>query len=329
MMSAKGAAAAAAPSGRREQTAAQKKANDALWYAAEGLVLEDMKAALDAGADPLLPGEDWTAAMHVVAAPAAHRLEPDTCATLQVAALRLLATYGGLDAATATGVLTTAVQRDCGAAVVQTLLDAGADPRHADEYGMTALHHARCADVVRLLVAAGASVDAENARGCRPLLYAAAESSADERRLAVMSAIIAAGAKLDAISATGDTALSCAAGVAAMYATDAAVKLLLKAGADPTIVNYHGRTALVCAVRAMTSLMDGQSFVFAAFSAFLLEPSRDAVRMLARAEAWRRRRHALLAMRGHHGGAPAGAAVSAAAGSADTHGPDSKPAASL
>lgn len=85
-------------------------------------------------------------------------------------------------------------------------------------------------------VAAGADVHARNEAGLTPLMAAVATSAPNQ----VIETLLASGADLDQQAANGLTALMLAAG----EGTPAQVVYLLNAGADPTVVDSEGRTAL-------------------------------------------------------------------------------------
>ena len=90
---------------------------------------------------------------------------------------------------------------------------------------------------VKRLVAMGADV---NKPGWTPLHYAATRS-----HLAVMEYLLENHAYIDASSPNESTPLM----MAALYGTPSAVKLLLEAGADPSIKNALGLTAIDFALR--------------------------------------------------------------------------------
>ena len=93
-------------------------------------------------------------------------------------------------------------------------------------------------DLVRKLVDRGADV---NKPGWAPLHYAATNG-----HLKIMELLLDENAYIDAASPNGTTPLM----MAAHYGSPAAVKLLLEAGADPTIRNQLGLTAIDFAYRA-------------------------------------------------------------------------------
>ncbi len=88
------------------------------------------------------------------------------------------------------------------------------------------------ADMARKLVARGADV---NKTGWTPLHYAATSGN-----LTIIQMLLDENAYIDAESPNGSTPLM----MAAMYGTPDAVRLLLEAGADPTLKNQLGLTAL-------------------------------------------------------------------------------------
>lgn len=92
-------------------------------------------------------------------------------------------------------------------------------------------------DLCALLIERDADV---NKSGWAPLHYAATES-----HLAVIQLLLDQHAYIDAASPNGSTPLM----MAAMYGNASAVKMLLEAGADPTIKNDLGLTAIDFAER--------------------------------------------------------------------------------
>ena len=96
-------------------------------------------------------------------------------------------------------------------------------------------------DLVRKLIDRGADV---NKTGWTPLHYAATSG-----HLAIMEALLENHAYIDAESPNGTTPLM----MAANYGTPAAVKLLLEAGADSSLRNQLGMTAIDFALKAKRS----------------------------------------------------------------------------
>lgn len=96
-------------------------------------------------------------------------------------------------------------------------------------------------DAVRALVARDADV---NKTGWTPLHYAA--SGTQPQNVEVIALLLEHHAYIDAASPNGTTPLM----MAAQYGTDASVQLLLSEGADPTLKNQLGLTAVDFALRA-------------------------------------------------------------------------------
>ncbi|GFN99050.1 ankyrin repeat protein [Plakobranchus ocellatus] len=143
---------------------------------------------------------------------------------------------------------------------VSTLLSAGADPNKPNNFGETALHWAKDTEIIRLLIQAGADIEARNNIRRTPLLEATA--SAD-----VISVLKSYGADMAAVDSYGDSALHIMARrhddpqeetfqlfafqcnqinkhgmtplmLAAQSCHEKAVRILLKLGTDPNIVTY-------------------------------------------------------------------------------------------
>jgi ankyrin repeat protein len=126
---------------------------------------------------------------------------------------------------------------------VEALARGGA-AREADAEGVTALMLAANRgrlDMVRALVAAGADVNAADARGFTPLFHACYNSEEDRGHPEVVDALLAAGADREARIGFGVRPLMYAAG----NGEAACVQALLAAGADPAARNDGGRTALM------------------------------------------------------------------------------------
>ena len=127
------------------------------------------------------------------------------------------------------------------AALVQGLVDGGADVNAPQVDGMTALHWAAYHDdtaTARFLVRAGADPDAANRYGVRPLALAATNGNADLVRL-----LLDAGADANAGLLGGESVLMTAARAGSL----AAVEALLAHGADPAARERRGQTALMWA----------------------------------------------------------------------------------
>lgn len=167
-------------------------------------------------------------------------------------------------------------------AIVRTLLDAGADPKTRGEWGRTPVlelvhDYGRnpmaspggVPECLRMLIAAGADLDARDDEGCTALAVAAAaghedlaailraagastagvpeaelRKAADEGDLARVRDLIAAGADLDGPGPHGHTALM----AAANQGHAEVVRALLEAGADPRAETDHHYCALYSAV---------------------------------------------------------------------------------
>lgn len=122
------------------------------------------------------------------------------------------------------------------------LLDASAEVDAPDSNGRTPLMNAcSCKDVRtgKLLIDLGADVNARDHDQWVPLMMAAVEWSGDRYQSELVGALLGAGAVLDAQSAVGQTVLH----IAAMTGSTEAVRDLLQAGADTTLVDRQGRTA--------------------------------------------------------------------------------------
>ena len=106
----------------------------------------------------------------------------------------------------------------------------------ADETALMLAANANDVAMANLLIEAGASVNRPN---WTPLHYAASKG-----HLAMMHLLIDNDAYIDAESPNGTTPLM----MAAYYASPSAVKLMLEEGADPTLKNQDGMTALDLAI---------------------------------------------------------------------------------
>ena len=130
-----------------------------------------------------------------------------------------------------------------GHAVVDLLLEAGADVGISDIYGSTVLHRAaqtNRADVVGRLVDAGAKVDRQNLHGRTPLLIAATRNSTGALQL-----LHERGADINAASSEGDTPIL----RAVTDNSHESLSLLVRLGADHLVVHKSGETLLHVAAR--------------------------------------------------------------------------------
>lgn len=161
-----------------------------------------------------------------------------------------------------------AIKRDS-AAMVSTLLDRGFDPNTLNpegEYGLILALRERSLHVAEVLIANPATrVEVRTAEDESPLMLAAIrgyaavcqqliERDADVNKPGwtplhyaatgghedIMQLLLDNNAYVDAASPNGSTPLM----MAAMYGTAAAVRLLLEAGADPSLKNDLGLTAI-------------------------------------------------------------------------------------
>ena len=128
-------------------------------------------------------------------------------------------------------------------AAVKTILKSA--PEHVngqDSGGSAALHHAAgfgTLEAMKLLIEAGAEVDARNDRDSTPLHWAVSDPEK-------IQLLLAHGADINAKTERESTALS----LAAMHRFDIApLKLLLEKGADPNIASINRQTPLMSAAR--------------------------------------------------------------------------------
>ena len=151
------------------------------------------------------------------------------------------AAHAGLRTGTRDAVLLLAAAEAGHADVVDVLLANAADVDAANAAGVSALMRAsgrgHC-DVVRLLLSKGAAVDARSAEGNTALMGAALQG-----RCGIAEMLLSKGADLQRGNRRGLNALSVA--VAAGHSDVAA--LLLARGADPEKGRFEGTSALMCA----------------------------------------------------------------------------------
>ncbi|MCH8210222.1 MAG: ankyrin repeat domain-containing protein [Planctomycetes bacterium] len=142
------------------------------------------------------------------------------------------------DGATLLGIAARAKQAE----VVRVLLEAGAKIEARDQKGRSPLLAAvqtrrSSVEVVRALIAKGADVNTRGTMiGGTPLSWAAGPFSNPE----IVAALVAGNADVNQVDNTGMTPLMWA----ARYGAPATVKVLLDAGADVTATNKQGQTSL-------------------------------------------------------------------------------------
>ena len=117
------------------------------------------------------------------------------------------------------------------------LLEGGAQIDAQSQHGSIAITEAANSQVVSVLVAGGADIDAIAGDG-----YHLLKSAAEGGDVEFVRALLAMGAPVDTTS-TGDTALHAAAGADHIDV----VRLLLESGADPNAEDVDGDTPLMCA----------------------------------------------------------------------------------
>ena len=135
----------------------------------------------------------------------------------------------------------------CDAELVKILLARGLDVNAQDREGDAPLHRAMGigrADIVNLLLEAGARVNIANYEGVTPLMMAAGDNTTVNTR-----AFLERGAEMDAQNKKGATALM----LAAQNGRLENVKLLLAAGANVRPKNRQGETALKIAQKSAGS----------------------------------------------------------------------------
>ncbi|CAM9954551.1 unnamed protein product [Ectocarpus sp. 13 AM-2016] len=124
--------------------------------------------------------------------------------------------------------------------ILRMLIDHGMEVNLAAAFG-TALHwaaKANSANAIDVLVGAGADIQARDMSGSRPL-----HCAADQASLETILALLNLGAEVNAQAISGETALHrAAAKVGQRRGSVQAVGLLLRWGADETIVSKQGKT---------------------------------------------------------------------------------------
>lgn len=285
----------------------------ALENAASALNVDAMEAALKAGADAtsvvLVRRKYYTLAELVVMADKTGEL-----VERQIAALQLLAAHGGLSppAANAALLIAAACVAPCATLVGFLLEDGGADAWFAHhERGATALHRVARGDVAQLLINAGADVEAADGCGMRPLHACCDKFNAPQ----IIRLLLAAGADVDARDRSGRTALEVAIAGGFGRSVHRIARLLLDAGADPTLASSDASAPLAESLRSLHSVLKP---LWATNPSQLTVMKQQArlVTTVARTVAWRRRRRMLVAICGRYGvagvaAAPAGSSPEA------------------
>eukprot|EP00054_Salpingoeca_dolichothecata_P008943 m.50616 g.50616 ORF g.50616 m.50616 type:complete len:278 (-) comp18060_c0_seq2:47-880(-) len=127
-------------------------------------------------------------------------------------------------------------------AVVEVLLEHGADLEYSDERGYTALIDA-CRDsspeIVTRLLSAGANLHRKGNNGRTPLMFAC-----EKGNLQVINALLTGGVDVNAVDKISRTALMWA----SFHGTLGIIEKLLASGADVTAKGLHHETALSFAV---------------------------------------------------------------------------------
>ncbi len=127
--------------------------------------------------------------------------------------------------------------------LVQLCLELGANLKSKNKYGETALMQAKSREVVELLISAGAVVDEKDDKGETALMHALK----DTKRMEAANALVVAGADINAFDKDNYwSSLSSA----VFHGDSALVQLCLELGANPTIKNKHGETALTRAQKS-------------------------------------------------------------------------------
>ena len=129
-------------------------------------------------------------------------------------------------------------------AAIATKADVNARDTNSDETPLMTAAYNGCVDVARVLIAAGADVNAKVRSGPLPGQTALISGSFDGGNADTVKVLIAAGADLNAQDAQGSTALA----TAARYGKLEIVEALANAGAD---VNTRGGTAMTPLAEAL------------------------------------------------------------------------------
>ncbi len=162
----------------------------------------------------------------------------------EAATLALLA--GGADASIRCGFfkrsVTSAAAEQGHVDTLRAVLTKGEDANYVDTEQHTALHAAarkNQAEAIDVLLEAGANIDAQDGEGKTPLHHACNWLS-----LAALDALLKHGARVNAAKPDSGTPLHYAAALAGREGAAEVVDLLLRSGADETIVDIEGNAAV-------------------------------------------------------------------------------------
>jgi ankyrin repeat protein len=129
-----------------------------------------------------------------------------------------------------------AIEKNAPVSVLEALLDRGVSAELYDSSGRRALHMAALCDredVLRVLIARGADLEAANSIGSTPLAFS--------RSAAVAQALVEAGANVDSQNYNGESVLSKFLGQMRGESISAIVVTLLEAGADLDTPSFEGK----------------------------------------------------------------------------------------
>jgi len=153
--------------------------------------------------------------------------------------------------------------------MVELLLASGADVNAQDAKGFKPIHFAVMTEqkaLVRMLIDKGADVNAKNADGVNPLFMAAAGDAVEMARL-----LIAGGADVNARTEMTYTPLA----NAAAHGSSGVVKLLLDHRADVSVVDKDGATPLNVACRSLLAAYELRGSTPMARSALRKHPAAE------------------------------------------------------
>lgn len=138
---------------------------------------------------------------------------------------------------------------------VRLLIAAGADPKARDISQQTAMFHASTAEVVRVLIEAGLSLEDTDEYGWSPLVHALGRGGLD---LGCVRVLLEAGADANATHDRGYTVLMSA----VLSSSPVELRLLVDSGADPHAVSELGYNAFHAAVDMCTGESARETFQY-------------------------------------------------------------------